>query len=235
MSPPTGAGTRILLVDDEQAIRKFLRIALEAQGFETVEAARGVEAVGKAALEQPALVVLDLGLPDLDGKEVVGRIREWSDVPILVLSVRESEKEKVAALDAGANDYVVKPFGVAELLARIRALLRPRRGAADPQPAVVSVGALSVDLARHEVRVDGGPVKLTPKEFELLRTLAANAGRLMTHQQLLKQVWGPAHEHDRQYLRVFIGQLRNKLGDDPAQPRFIVNEPGVGYRMIEPG
>lgn len=225
----------ILIVDDEPQIRKFLRIALEASGFAVAEASNGAEGVARCATTAPSLVILDLGLPDIDGQDVVRRIREWSEVPILVLSVRQSEAEKVALLDAGANDYVVKPFGIQELLARIRALLR-RGGRAEPAAtAEIVVGALEVDLARHEVRVDGEPVRLTPKEFDLLRVLAQNAGRILTHGQILREVWGKAHEHDTQYLRVFVSQLRHKLRDDPADPRFILNEPGVGYRMLTDG
>jgi len=224
---------RILIVDDEAQIRKFLRIALEASGFEVVEASGGAEGIARCATAAPTLVVLDLGLPDMDGKEVVRRIREWSEVPILVLSVRQSETEKVASLDAGANDYVVKPFGIAELLARVRALLRGRTQPGVQQASEIVVGALTVDLARHEVHLDGEAVKLTRKEFELLRVLAQNVGRILTHGQILREVWGKAHEHDTQYLRVFVSQLRQKLHDDPADPRFILNEPGVGYRMLD--
>ncbi|SMF84333.1 two component transcriptional regulator, winged helix family [Tistlia consotensis] len=227
--------TRILVVDDEQQIRRFLRVALEAHGFAVLEAQRGTEAVGLCATEQPELVILDLGLPDLDGKEVVGRIREWSSVPILVLSVRQAEAEKVAALDAGANDYVVKPFGIAELLARVRALLRRVPGTGEGgEPAELRVGDLVVDLARHSASLAGEPLHLTRKEFELLRLLARHAGRIVTHGQLLREVWGPAHEADTQYLRVFVGRLRQKLGDDPARPSYLLNEPGVGYRLLTP-
>ena len=225
---------RILVVDDEAQIRRFLRIALEAHGFAVVEAAAGAEGVATAATAAPDLVILDLGLPDIDGKEVVARLREWSEVPVLVLSVRQSEAEKVAALDAGANDYVVKPFGTAELLARVRALLRNAPGEAGGRAAArITVGALTVEGAGHEVRLAGQPVKLTRKEFELLRLLAQNAGRILTHGQLLREVWGKAHEHDTQYLRVFMSQLRHKLDDDPADPKYILNEPGVGYRMLD--
>jgi len=224
---------RILVIDDEAQIRRFLRIALEANGYAVLEAADGAAGLALAATERPQLVVLDLGLPDRDGKAVVRALREWSAVPVLVLSVREAEAEKVAALDAGADDYVTKPFGVAELLARVRALLRAR-AAPDAPPAVIEVGELAVDQARHLVSVAGQPVHLTRKEFELLRHLAVHAGRIVTHQQLLRAVWGKAHEQDTHYLRVFIGQLRQKLGDDPAQPRFILNEPGVGYRLLTP-
>jgi two-component system KDP operon response regulator KdpE len=232
----TGDGGRILIVDDEAQIRKFLRISLEAHGYAVVEAIRGADGVAKCATEQPDLVVLDLGLPDADGKDVVRRIREWSQVPILVLSVRQSEAEKVASLDAGADDYVVKPFGIAELLARVRALMRGRRRDGEPggQEAAIVAGELTVDIARHTVTVAGEPVRLTRKEFDLLRVLARNAGRIVTHRQLLAEVWGKAHENDTHYLRVFIGQLRQKLADDPAEPRFIMNEPGVGYRLLTP-
>jgi two-component system KDP operon response regulator KdpE len=179
-------------------------------------------------------VILDLGLPDHDGKDVVRRIREWSEVPILILSVRQAETEKVAALDAGANDYVVKPFGIAELLARVRALLRRGgQGGEGADASEIVVGDLTVDVARHEVRLAGKPVKLTRKEFDLLHMLARHAGRILTHGQLLREVWGKAHEGDTQYLRVFVSQLRHKLDDDPAQPKYILNEPGVGYRMLE--
>ncbi len=224
---------RILIIEDEPQIRKFLRIALEANGFEVVEAANGRDGIGKSATESPDLVILDLGLPDMDGKNVIARIREWSAVPILILSVRDAEGEKVAALDAGANDYVVKPFGIAELLARVRSLLRTSKAAGGEQNAVIRHGDLVVDLSRHEVQLTGKSVRLTPKEFDLLALLARHAGRILTHRQILHDIWGPAHEDDPQYLRVFIGRLRQKLGDDPAQPRFILNEPGVGYRFLD--
>lgn len=232
---PPDAQRKILVVDDEPQIRKFLRIALEAHGFAVIEAASGTEGLAKSATEQPELLILDLGLPDMDGVDLIRRVREWSDVPILILSVRQAEPEKVAALDAGASDYVVKPFGIGELLARVRALLRRHAaGKETPSPAAIyEFDGLHLDIARHEVSVDGAAVRLTPKEFELLRTLVVNAGRLLTHRQLLRELWGEAHQQDTQYLRVFIGQLRAKLGDDPAAPRFIVNEPGVGYRFLD--
>lgn len=227
-------GPRILVIDDEPQIQKLLRIALEAHEFTVVAVGRGAEGIAKAAVERPDLVILDLGLPDMDGKSVIARIREWSSVPILILSVREGETEKVAALDGGANDYVVKPFGVAELLARVRALLRGAVPDVMPEPAELTVGDLVIDIARHQVRQRGAVVKVTRKEFDLLRLLARHVGRIVTHQQLLRGVWGEAHEQDTQYLRVFIGQLRHKLDDDPANPTYILNEPGVGYRLLEP-
>jgi two-component system, OmpR family, KDP operon response regulator KdpE len=228
----TAGLARILVVDDEPQIRKFLRISLGAYGYEVIEAARGEEGIGKCATESPDLVILDLGLPDLDGQQVIARIREWSKVPIIVLSVRAAEAEKVAALDAGAEDYVTKPFGIHELLARVRAVLRSRRHEGEPAPAAVRIGDLAIDLARHRVRVGGAEVRLSRKEFALLRLLALHAGRIVTHQQLLREVWGPAHEHETHYLRIYIGHLRQKLGDDPADPRYISNEPGVGYRLL---
>lgn len=226
-----GAG-RILIIEDEAPIRKFLRVALEAHDFEVSESATGRDGIASAATESPDIVILDLGLPDIDGKEVVKRLREWSALPVLVLSVRESEAEKVAVLDAGANDYVVKPFGIAELLARVRALLRSARGAADDPGAEICHGELRIDLARHEVSLAGETIRLSRKEFDLLALLARHGGRLVTQRQLLREIWGPAHEEDTQYLRVFIGRLRQKLGDDPASPRYILTEPGVGYRFL---
>lgn len=227
-------GAHILVVDDEPQIRKFLRISLHAHGYVVVEAIRGQDGIEKCATAQPDLVVLDLGLPDMDGKEVVTRIREWSDVPIIVLSVRAGETEKVAALDAGANDYVTKPFGIAELLARVRAALRLHRGHNGEPPATIDVGQLHIDLARHKVMLAGAEVKLSRKEFDILRILAMNAGHIVTHPQLLREVWGPAQESEVHYLRVYIGHLRQKLGDDSADPKYIGNEPGVGYRLLVP-
>ena len=229
----TAAGiARILVIDDEPQIRKFLRISLNAYGYEVIEAARGEDGLGKCATASPDLVVLDLGLPDLDGHEVIARIREWSKVPIIVLSVRTVEGEKVTALDRGADDYVTKPFGIQELLARVRATLRGRRQDGEP-PAVVTVGDLSIDIPRRRVRLAGAEIRLSRKEFAILRLLAQHAGLIVTHQHLLREVWGPAHEHETHYLRIYIGHLRQKLGDDPANPRYISNEPGVGYRLLE--
>jgi two-component system KDP operon response regulator KdpE len=224
-------GARVLVVDDEPQIRKFLRISLAAYGYEVVEAASGGEALKRAAADHPALVVLDLGLPDLDGGEVIRKLRAWSRVPVIVLSVRAGEREKVAALDAGANDYVTKPFGTPELLARIRAALRV--AGTEPEEARLQFGALAIEPAARRVSVSGREVKLTRKEFAILLMLAREAGRIVTHQRLLRELWGPAHERETHYLRIYIGHLRQKLGDDPADPRFIETEPGVGYRLID--
>ena len=225
------AGARILVVDDDDAIRRFLRISLEASGHSVIEARTGEQALARAATEGPALVVLDLGLPDLDGREVVARLRDWFQGPILILSVRSSEAEKVAALDAGADDYVVKPFGVQELLARLRVLLRTRAPSEDQQSRL-EIGPLTVDLAGREAEVDGRRISLTRREFDLLALLSRNAGKVVTQRQILTELWGEAHAEDTQYLRVYVGQLRKKLGDDPGHPRFIRTEPGVGYRLL---
>lgn len=224
----------ILVIEDEVPIRRFLRIAVESAGFVLTEADRGRLGIERTATEAPDLVVLDLGLPDMDGKQVIAAIREWSQVPILVLSVRDAETEKIAALDAGADDYVTKPFATGELLARIRALLRNRKAPESERSAIV-IGALGIDLAAHQVRVDGQEVKLTRKEFDVLALLARHAGRLVTHKQLLTTVWGPAHAADAHYLRIAIGHIRDKLGDDAGNPRFILTEPGVGYRLVTAG
>lgn len=232
MTHPDPAPARILVVEDDAPIRRFLRIALGSGGYEVAEAERGRQAIELAATSAPDCVVLDLGLPDMDGKAVIAAIRDWSRVPILVLSVRDRETEKIAALDAGADDYVTKPFAVGELLARLRALLRARNDRT-AEPAQRVLGALVVDLASRTVRVDEREVKLTRKEFDVLALLARHPGRLVAHRQFLTAVWGPAHVDDTHYLRIAIGHIREKLGDDAADPRFIVTEPGVGYRLRE--
>lgn len=225
--------SRILVVDDEAQIRRFLRISLHAHGYEVLESSRGEDAVSKCAQQSPDLVILDLGLPDIDGGEVIRRIREWSRVPILVLSVREGETEKVQALELGANDYVTKPFGIAELIARVRVLLRDRiRAEEADDTAEYAGGGLTVNYASRRVHVDGREVSLTRKEYDLLRLLTRQAGTVLTHDFLLRHVWGVAHAKETQYLRVHIGHLRQKLADDPNAPRFIWTEPGVGYRLI---
>jgi two-component system KDP operon response regulator KdpE len=221
---------RILVIEDEAPIRRFLAITLGSAGFAIEEAQRGREGIERAATSAPDVVILDLGLPDLDGKAVVAAIREWSQVPILVLSVRDTEAEKIAALDAGADDYVTKPFSSGELLARLRALVRSRRPA-DAETPAVAIGPLVVDLARRLVTLDGAEVKLTRKEYDVLALLTRHRGRLVTHRQLLTTVWGPAHVEDTHYLRIAVGHVRDKLGDDAADPRFILTEPGVGYRL----
>jgi two-component system KDP operon response regulator KdpE len=232
MSEPSKAAL-VLVIEDEAPIRRFLRIALQGAGFTVSESERGRSGIEAAATSAPDVIVLDLGLPDMDGKVVVEEIRAWSRVPILVLTVRGDEAEKIAALDAGADDYVTKPFATGELMARLRALIRNRRpeGA---EPSTLHAGALALDLARHSATLDGAEVKLTRKEFEVLAILMRAGGRLISHKQLLRTVWGPAHENDAQYLRIVIGHLRDKLDDDAASPRFILTEPGVGYRMSEP-
>jgi two-component system KDP operon response regulator KdpE len=221
---------RVLVVDDEPQIRRFLRTSLSAHGYHVIEAATGKEAIVMMTTERPDLVILDLGLPDMDGLDIIHRIREWSSIPMLVLSVRGREDDKIAALDGGADDYVTKPFNMGELLARIRAALRHRLQAEIEEPVFRSAG-LTVDLVRRVVLVDNGEVKLTPKEYDLLRVLVIHAGKVVTHQHLLREVWGPASVYETHYLRVYIGQLRQKLEPDPAQPRYILTEPGVGYRL----
>ena len=221
----------LLVIDDEPQIRKFLRISLTSQGYKVIEAATGGEGLTQAALAKPDLVVLDLGLPDMDGQQVLRELREWSSVPVMVLSVRASEVQKVDALDGGANDYVTKPFGVQELMARIRVLLR-QSGGATPEEIVFDDGRLHVNLALREVTLAGEPAGLSRKEYALLALLMRHAGRVVTQPQLLRELWGPTHEEDTHYLRILVGKLRQKLQDDAAAPRYIVTEPGVGLRFI---
>ena len=220
---------RILVVDDEVAIQRFLRTVLSAEEFSLHQAENGHAALAAAAAVKPDIILLDLGLPDLDGVEVIRRIREWSQVPIIVLSVREREDDKVKALDAGADDYLTKPFGIAELLARIRVSLR-RAVQQVPEP-VYRVGELEVDLARRRVTVQGGEVQLTPTEYDLLRLLVTHAGKVLTHSQILRQIWGVAYVDQPHVLRVNISNLRHKIEADPSRPRYILTEPGVGYRL----
>lgn len=230
----TVTGSRILVVDDEPQIRKFLEISLTAHGFVVEQAESGEDALQVAAIKQPDLVILDLGLPGISGHDVIMRLREWSKVPIIVLSVRDAESEKIKALDLGATDYVTKPFGVGELMARIRATLRAQANGQHEDKAVIEVGDLHIDLALRRITVGGTEVKLTKREFDVLWYLARHADRIVTHQQLLREVWGPAQEHETHYLRVYIRHLRQKLGDDSADPRYIGNEPGIGYRLLVP-
>lgn len=222
---------RILIVDDEPQIRTFLKHGLEAAGYETLVAADGTDGLRQASALIPDLIILDLGLPDMDGKVVVSKLRHWSQVPVIILSARDDEREKIDVLDLGANDYVAKPFGIGELLARVRVALRQdnKSETAASSQTVFSAGPLSLDVARHMVTRAGEPIKLTPKEFELLEILLQNKGKVITQRQLLTSVWGPAHVQDTQYLRVFVGQLRRKLEFDPATPQIVISEPGVGY------
>lgn len=226
------AKTRILVVDDEPAILRFLRPALEANDYEVTTAGTVAEATKRIAAEAPDIVVLDLGLPDGDGKEVVRRVREWSQVPIIILSAREREAEKIDALDLGADDYVNKPFGVGELMARMRTALRHRMQRRAETP-VLKAGGIEIDSVRHRVTSAGREVKLTPKEFELLSFLARHAGMVVTHKQILTAVWGPAHSESTQYLRVYVGHLRQKIEANPDDPKIVLTEPGIGYRIAE--
>ena len=222
-------GPRVLVVDDELAIRRFLRASLSAQGYQMFEASSAREGLDAAATVRPDLIILDLGLPDLDGVEVTRRLREWSKVPVLILSVRGRDEEKIAALDAGADDYLTKPFSIGELLALMRVAMRHVAQPAD-EP-VVTAGDLTVDVARRLVTVGGREIALTPVEYALLKTLALHAGRVMTHGQLLREVWGPGYDQGGNLLRVNISKLRHKVEPDPARPHYIVTEPGVGYRL----
>ena len=222
----------VLLVEDELQMRTFVRLALTAHGYRVLEVGTGREALQQAAAHTPDLVLLDLGLPDMDGLDVTRGIREWSATPIIVISARGQERQKVDALDAGADDYLTKPFGSAELMARIRVALRhAARTAQDPLSTVVSMGALRIDLAKRLVFVGDKEIHLTPIEYKLVVVLSKHAGMVLTHKQLLDQVWGPGHATQMQYLRVYMAQLRRKLEENPAHPRYLVTEPGVGYRM----
>jgi len=225
MSP----GARILVIDDERPIRRFLRTSLSAHHYQVFEAESGQEGLRLAAVEHPDLIILDLGLPDLDGIEVTRRLREWTQTPVIILSVHDQENDKIAALDAGADDFLTKPFGVGELTARLRVALR-HTAPAENEP-VFEVGGLKVDLAHRAVTLDGNAVSLTPTEYDLLKLLIQHAGKVLTHHQLLRQVWGTAYEDQAHLLRVNISNLRRKIEADPAQPRIILTEPGVGYRL----
>ncbi len=230
--PQEGLAPLVLVVEDEVSMVRLLKAALGSQGFRVVEAASGQEALRQAATRSPDLVVLDLGLPDLDGLEVTRRLREWSPVPIIVVSARGQEGDKIKALDAGADDYVTKPFAVGELLARMRVALRhAAQTAQESGDSVVTVEGLRVDRSRRQVFVDETEVRLTPIEYRLLSALAQYPGRVLTHEHLLRQVWGPGYTHQHHYLRVYMAQLRHKLERDPSRPRYLLTEPGVGYRL----
>ncbi|GGJ14486.1 DNA-binding response regulator [Alicyclobacillus cellulosilyticus] len=225
-------GAKILVADDETAIRKMLDVALRGHGFQVLEAKTGEEALLVASMERPDLIVLDWSLPDMEGIEVLRKLREWSPVPVIMLTVRDAEEDKVMALDGGADDYVVKPFGVKELLARIRVALRHAyRG--DTASPVLDLHGIRIDLQERRVYKDGELLRLTPIEYDLLKVLAQNAGKVVTHAQLLRQVWGDVDpDNASQYLRVYISHLRKKIENDPAHPRRLLTEPGVGYRLI---
>ena len=222
----------VLVIEDEPPLQKFLRVTLGTQDYNVVEAITGEQGLRHAATARPDLIILDLGLPDIDGVEVTRRLREWSAIPIIVVSARGKEQDKVVALDAGADDYLTKPFGVAELLARVRVAMR-HLAAVNPETGepVFELGPLHIDLARREVTVDSKPVHLTPNEFKLLSVLVKNAGKVLTHRQLLKEVWGPGSADEPHYLRVYMNQLRQKLEADAARPKYLLTEPGVGYRL----
>ena len=223
----------VVVIEDEPQIRRFLRPTLTSQGYRVVEAASGEEGITQAATRQPDIVILDLGLPDTDGLEVIRRLREWTLVPIIVLSARGQERDKIAALDAGADDYVAKPFAVGELLARMRVALRhAAHAASESTDATFAMGNVRVDLARRRVFVGDTEVHLTRTEYKLFTTLVRHAGKVLTHRQLLVEVWGPPYADQTHYLRVYMGQLRHKLEADPARPRFLLTEPGVGYRLV---
>jgi two-component system KDP operon response regulator KdpE len=222
------------VIEDEPPLQRFLRVTLEAQSFKVIEATSGENGLRHAATAQPDLVVLDLGLPDMDGVEVTRRLREWTAIPIIIVSARGKEQDKVVALDAGADDYLTKPFGVGELLARVRVALRhlaaANRDTGDP---IFEARGLRVDLSRREVTIDGNAVHLTPNEFKLLTVLVKNAGKVLTHRQLLKEVWGPGSAEETHYLRVYMNQLRQKLEGDATRPQLLLTEPGVGYRLLD--
>jgi two-component system KDP operon response regulator KdpE len=223
----------ILVIEDEPPLQKFLRLTLTSQNYNVIEATTAEQGLRHAATSQPDLIILDLGLPDMDGVELTHRLREWSAIPILIVSARGKEQDKVVALDAGADDYLTKPFGVAELLARVRVALR-HLAAANPETGepVFEVGSLRVDLAHREISAGGKPVHLTPNEFKLLSVLIKHAGKVLTHRQLLKEVWGPGSADEAHYVRVYMNQLRQKLEADAARPKYLLTEPGVGYRLV---
>ena len=223
----------VVVIEDETEIRRFLRVTLHAQSYRLFEATTGADGLVEVATRQPDLVILDLGLPDIDGLDVIRKLREWSSVPIIVLSARGGERDKVLALDAGADDYIEKPFGTEELLARVRVALRHAAGGPREKDALFTVADLAVDQARRVVKIDGQEVHLTPIEYKILTVLVHHAGKVLTHRQLLREVWGPTHVEHAHYLRVYMGQLRRKIERDSAQPRYLLTEPGVGYRLVD--
>lgn len=228
----TAIPSRVLVIDDEAQIRKFLDIGLRAEGYEVILAANASEGLAMAVKRSPDLVILDIGLPDREGHEVLVELRHWSSVPVLMLSVRDAESEKIRALDAGANDYMTKPFSIQELMARLRVLLRNRTDPAEPPRKLYDDGDLIVDMHEREVHLRGERLAFTRKEFAVLAMLVRHAGRVVTQQQLLRELWGPTHADDSHYLRIVMAKLRRKLGDDSSAPRWLKTEPGVGYRFI---
>lgn len=226
----TEKGLRILVIDDEPQIRKLLNVSLQAHGYQLSAAENGQEGIQQAAAFKPDLAIVDLGLPDMDGKAVIQQIRDWSAMPIIILTARDQEQEKIAALDAGADDYITKPFGIGELMARMRVCLR-RIATGDSEP-ILRCGGLAIDLLQRRVTVDDREIKLTPTEYELIKFMMQHAGRVLTHKQLLKAGWGSSYEEDTHYIRIYIGQLRRKIEQDPAQPRYIITESGIGYRLM---
>ncbi len=229
----SGVPIKIAVIDDEEPIRRFLRAALTSSGFKVVEAASGDEGIRQVATSQPDALLLDLGLPDMDGMEVIRRVREWSNLPIIVLSARGQEDDKVSALELGADDYLTKPFGVRELTARLNVSLRRKSTENATEPAVFHCGPLSVDFSKRLVKLSGEHVHLTPIEYKLLSALIRHPGRVITHRQLLTEVWGPNNTRDTHYLRQYMGHLRHKLETDAAQPKMLLTEPGVGYRFAD--
>ncbi len=222
-------GQLVLIIDDELQIRRFLKISLESNGYTVYEAKTSQEGLSQAAILRPDMIILDLGLPDLDGLSTLKRLREWTTAPVIMLSVRNADAEKIAALDAGADDYLTKPFSVGELLARMR--VAARHAAPLPDSAIFRLGGLAVDLSRRVVTLNDAPIKLTPTEYALLRLMVQHAGKVLTHHQILREVWGPEYIDETHYLRVYIAQLRQKLEADPTRPKIVLTEPGVGYRL----
>jgi two-component system KDP operon response regulator KdpE len=227
----TGPGALVLVVEDEPQMRRFIRASLSAHGYQVSESSSGAEALALAASRNPEVILMDLGLPDMDGIDLTRRVREWSRTPIIVISARGKEADKVTALDAGADDYLTKPFGVDELLARIRVALRHAENTTQTEDAPLEFGALHIDLARRDVKVGGRNVHLTPTEYRLLSLLARNAGRVLTHRQIIREVWGPSYAGQTHHVRVHMAELRKKIEADPARPTIILTEPGVGYRL----
>ena len=223
-------GARILIIDDEASIRKLLKVALTSHEYEVEEAVCGKEGIDKVASYRPDIIILDLGLPDIDGLDVIKILREWTKTPIIILSVKEQESDKISALDSGADDYVTKPFNMGELIARIRAALRHAAGG-DNEPILI-FGELTIDIPLRRVKANEKEIKLSPIEYSLIKNLAIHGGKVLTHKHLLKTVWGPTYVNDAQYLRVYIGQLRRKIEQDPSHPKHIITEPGVGYRLL---